>query len=276
MEKWTDIALSLIKTHGPAVLYALIIFVLGWITAKIIYSVLKNVLRKARMEETLVSFIGNLAYTLMVAFVVIASLSKLGVDTTSFAAIIAAAGLAVGFALQNSLGNFASGVMIIGLKPFKIGDYIETSGTAGVVEEISVFATKLRTPDNKTIIVPNGSITAGNITNYSAKDTRRVDMVFGIGYNDDIKQAKKILLQIICEDDRVLKNPEPMVVVAELADSSVNFAVRPWVKSADYWDVLCHVTEQVKLRFDAAKISIPYPQTDVHLHSVVPGNSTAA
>ena len=276
MEKYTDTALAMIKAHGPGVLYAVGILVGGWLAAKIIRGVLKKVLRRAHVEETLVTFIGNLMYMLMVAFVVIASLSQLGVDTTSLAAVMAAAGLAIGLSLQGSLGNFASGVMIIGLKPFKVGDYVEAGGVGGVVEGITVFATQMRTPDNKAISVPNAAITAGNIVNYSAKETRRVDLVFGIGYGDDLKQAKDLLLQIVTEDRRVLKDPAPQVAVLELGESSVNFAVRPWVATADYWDVYFHVTEQVKLRFDAVGISIPYPQTDVHLHSVDPGKTAAA
>jgi small conductance mechanosensitive channel len=276
MEKWTTTVIELIKAHGPSVAYALAIFIVGWIAAKIARGLLKKVLHRAKVEETLISFLSNLAYMLMVTFVVIATLSQLGVDTTSFAAILAAAGLAIGLALQGSLGNFASGVMIIGLKPFKVGDFVEAGGTAGVVEGISVFATQMCTPDNKVIIIPNGAVTAGNITNYSAKDTRRVDLVFGIGYDDDIKKAKELLIQILSEDSRVLKDPEPQVAVLELADSSVNFVVRPWVNTVDYWDVYFHFTEVVKQRFDAAGISIPYPQTDVHVHSVDPGKHVAA
>jgi len=276
MDRWTDAALALVKAHGPGVLYALAIFALGWIAAKIIRGVLKKVLRRARVEETLISFIGNLAYMLMVAFVIIAALSQLGVDTTSLAAVIAAAGLAIGLSLQNSLGNFASGVMIIGLKPFKVGDYVEAGGVGGTVEGITVFSSQLRTPDNKAISVPNAAITAGNIINYSAKDTRRVDLAFGIGYGDDLLKAKALLTRIASEDNRVLDEPELTVAVSELGDSSVNFVVRPWVKTEDYWPVLWDLTERVKLEFDAAGISIPYPQTDVHLHGVDPGKTAAA
>jgi small conductance mechanosensitive channel len=190
------------------------------------------------------------------------------VETTSFIAILGAAGLAVGFALQGSLSNFAAGVMLIIFRPFKSGDFIEAGGTIGVVEAIQIFNTVLRTPDNKMVIVPNSNITGGNITNYSAKEDRRIDMVFGIGYDDDLKKAKEILERLISEDSRILKDPAPTVAVSELADSSVNFVVRPWVKTSDYWAVYWDFTEKVKLTFDAEGISIPYPQQDVHMHQV--------
>ncbi len=225
-------------------------------------------MERRNVDALLASFSSNIVYVTLVAFVVIAALSQLGIQTTSFVAIIGAAGLAIGLALQGSLANFASGVMIIAFRPFKVGDFIEAGGVAGVVEGIQIFSTQMRTGDNKAIIIPNAGITGGNITNYSAKDTRRVDMVFGIGYDDDIKKAKDILLELIGDDDRILKDPEAVVAVSELADSSVNFVVRPWVKSADYWGVMFDFTEAVKLRFDKEGISIPYPQQDLHLHKV--------
>jgi len=225
-------------------------------------------MERRNVDALLASFSSNIVYVALVAFVVIAALSQLGIQTTSFVAIIGAAGLAVGLALQGSLANFASGVMIIAFRPFKVGDFIEAGGVAGVVEGIQIFSTQMRTGDNKAIIIPNAGITGGNITNYSAKDTRRVDMVFGIGYDDDIKKAKDVLMELINDDDRILKDPEAVVAVSELADSSVNFVVRPWVKSADYWGVMFDFTEAVKLRFDKEGISIPYPQQDLHLHKV--------
>jgi len=225
-------------------------------------------MERRNVDALLASFSSNIVYVALVAFVVIAALSQLGIQTTSFVAIIGAAGLAIGLALQGSLANFASGVMIIAFRPFKVGDFIEAGGVSGVVEGIQIFSTQMRTGDNKAIIIPNANITGSNITNYSAKDTRRVDMVFGIGYNDDIKKAKDLLLELIADDDRILKDPEAVVAVSELADSSVNFVVRPWVKSADYWGVMFDFTEAVKLRFDKEGISIPYPQQDVHLHKV--------
>ena len=225
-------------------------------------------MERRNVDALLASFSSNIVYVALVAFVVIAALSQLGIQTTSFVAIIGAAGLAIGLALQGSLANFASGVMIIAFRPFKVGDFIEAGGVAGVVEGIQIFSTQMRTGDNKAIIIPNSRITSGNITNYSAKDTRRVDMVFGIGYGDDIKKAKDILMELITDDERILKDPEPLVAVSELGDSSVNFVVRPWVNSADFWGVKFDYTEAVKLRFDKEGISIPFPQQDVHLHKV--------
>lgn len=225
-------------------------------------------MERKNVDALLASFTSNIAYIALVAFVIIAALNQLGIQTTSFVAIIGAAGLAIGLALQGSLANFASGVMIIAFRPFKVGDFIEAGGVAGVVEGIQIFSTQMRTGDNKEIIIPNSNITGGNITNFSAKDTRRVDMVFGIGYDDDIKKAKDLLLELIDDDDRILKDPEALVAVSELADSSVNFVVRPWVNSADFWGVKFDFTEAVKLRFDKEGISIPYPQQDIHLHKV--------
>jgi len=192
----------------------------------------------------------------------------MGVETTSFVAVLGAATLAIGFALQGSLSNFASGVMLIIFRPFKTGDFIEAGGATGTVEEVGVFATKIKTGDNKAVIAPNSSITSGNIINYSAKEMRRIDMVFGIGYGDDIKKAKEVLHSILDADARVLKDPAPTIGVLELADSSVHFACRPWVKTADYWGAYFEITEQVKLQFDAQGISIPFPQQDLHLHKV--------
>lgn len=236
--------------------------------AKKIKKYIVVIMEKKNVDALLASFTSNIAYVALVAFVIIAALGQLGIQTTSFVAIIGAAGLAIGLSLQGSLANFASGVMIIAFRPFKVGDFIEAGGVSGVVEGIQIFSTQMRTGDNKAIIVPNANITGGNITNYSAKDTRRVDMTFGIGYDDDIKKAKDILMELITTDERVLKDPEPLVAVSELADSSVNFTVRPWVNSADYWGVFFDITEAVKLRFDKEGISIPYPQQDVHMHTV--------
>ncbi len=226
------------------------------------------IMERRNIDALLASFTSNIAYVALIAFVIIAALSKLGIQTTSFVAIIGAAGLAVGLALQGSLANFASGVMIIAFRPFKVGDFIEAGGVAGVVEGIQIFSTQMRTGDNKQIILPNSNITGSNITNYSAKDTRRVDMTFGIGYDDDIKKAKDVLTELIESDERILKDPAPLVALSELGDSSVNFVVRPWVNSADFWSVKFDFTEAVKLRFDQEGISIPYPQQDVHLHKV--------
>jgi len=257
-----------ISLYGMKLLGALVIFLIGKFLARKATNLLRRVMERAKIDDTLVSFGGNVSYGLLLTFVVIAALGQLGIQTTSLAAIIGAAGLAIGFALQGSLSNLAAGVMLIIFRPFKIGDYVEAGGTSGTVEDISIFTTALKTPDNKSVVIPNGKITDDNIINYSAKAERRIDFVFGIGYGDDIKKAKDILGQILATDERILKDPAPTVAVLELADSSVNFAVRPWVKTADYWDVYFDITEQVKLRFDKEGISIPFPQQDVHVHGL--------
>ncbi len=264
LEKAKTVALN----YGPNVIGAVAILVIGWIGAKIIRAIVRKVMVRAKVDPTLSGFAGNMIYMMLLAFVVISALDRLGVSTGSFVAIIGAAGLAIGFALQGSLSNLAAGVMIIIFRPFRQGDFIEAAGTLGDVEEIQVFSTIMNTKDNKRIIVPNSKLMGGVITNYSANDTRRVDLVVGIGYGDDLKQAKEVLEQILAENPKVLKSPAPKVVVSALADSSVNFNVRPWCKTDDYWGVWSEVTEQVKLRFDAAGISIPYPQQDVHMHQV--------
>jgi len=214
----------------------------------------------------LATFITSIAHITAIIFIAIAALSELGIQTTSLIAIVGAAGLAIALSLQGSLSSFAAGVMIIAFRPFKVDDYIEAGGTAGIVEEIQIFSTRLRTADNKTVIVPNAAIINNNIVNYSAKDTRRVDMVFGISYKDDIGMAREILRDVVKQDDRILEDPEPVIAVSQLADSSVNLIVRPWVKTEDYWTVLWDLTEAVKLRFDKEGINIPFPQRDIHLH----------
>lgn len=251
---------------GINIIFALIIFIVGRWISKILVNLLKKGLIRANMDVILVSFVGSIVATLLLLFVIIAALNQLGVNTTSLIALLGAAGLAIGLALQNSLQNFASGVMLIIFRPFKLGDFIEAGGTTGVVESISIFTTILRTGDNREVIVPNGAIYNGTITNYNARDTRRIDMVFGIGYDDDLKKAKAIIKRLLDTDKRVLKDPAALIAVAELADSSVNFNVRPWVKSEDYWNVKFDLTERVKLAFDATGISIPYPQMDLHIN----------
>ncbi len=249
---------------GLKILYALAIFIVGKWISKWLTNLSKKLMKKADVDETLTSFAGSLIYVLLMVFVILAALSKLGINTTSFIAILGAAGLAVGLALQGTLANIGAAVLIIIFKPFKVGDFVEAGGAIGVVEEINMFSTIFRTGDNKVVIVPNSAVIGGKITNYSAKDTRRVDWVFGIGYEDDLKLAKKILEDIIAGNEKVLKEPEPLVAVSELADSSVNFTVRAWVKSADYWSVYFDTIEKVKLTFDEKGISIPYPQLDIH------------
>jgi small conductance mechanosensitive channel len=250
---------------GLNILFALLIFIVGKYIVGVITRLVKKLMEKAHMDKILVNFIGSIIKSVLLLFVVIAALDQLGVNTTSLIALIGAAGLAIGLALQGSLQNLASGVMLIVFRPFSDGDFVEAGGTMGVVEEIGIFTTKMRTGDNKEVIVPNGQIFGGTITNYSKRDTRRVDMVFGIGYGDDIRKAKEVITGIIEADERILKDPAPLVAVGELADSSVNFNVRPWVNSADYWSVYFDLNEKIKLAFDTNGISIPFPQMDVHL-----------
>ncbi len=269
MEHWTNLITEWLAAYGLKVAGALAILIFGRIVVGLIASMVGRLLRRAKTEETLTKFVTSLTRIGLLIFVILAAVNTLGIETTSFVAVIGAAGLAVGFALQGSLANFASGVMLIIFRPFKTGDFVEAGGTTGSVEAIHIFNTVLKTPDNKMIIIPNSAVTGGNITNYSAHETRRVDMVFGIGYDDDIRKAKQVLEQILAADERILKDPAPVVAVSELADSSINFVVRPWVKTADYWGVFFDVTEKVKLTFDDQGISIPYPQQDVHMHQVV-------
>ena len=250
---------------GIRIALALAIFYIGRKVVSVVVSVLQRLMRKQETDEILVSFVSAIVRWVLLLFVVIAALSQLGIDTTSLIALLGAAGLAIGLSLQSSLSNFAAGVMLIVFRPFTKGDFIDAGGAMGVVDSISIFTTILTTVDNKEVIIPNGAIMGGNITNFSARPTRRVDMVFGISYDDDIRKAKTILEEIIAADDRVLAEPAPVISLSELADSSVNFVVRPWVNAADYWAVLWETTESVKLKFDEAGISIPYPQMDVHL-----------
>lgn len=254
--------------YGVKVIVALLIFVIGKWGAKKLSKVAKNVMTGRKVDAALVNFISGMVYYALFVFVVIAVLGQIGIQTASFVAIVGAAGLAIGLAMQGSLSNFAAGVLIILFKPFKIGDFVEMAGTAGVVENIMIFTTEMKTGDNKKIIVPNSSILGGVITNYSANETRRVDLIIGVGYRDDIDKAKRVLEEILNADERILKDPAPLIAVSELANSSVNFAVRPWVERADYWAVYFALNEAVKKRFDQEGISIPYPQQDVHLYEV--------
>ena len=254
------------------VVKALAVLIIGMWVAKRVRSILKKTMHKKAVDPAISGFVSSLAYGLMVVFVVLAALGQMNVQTTGFVAVLGAAGLAVGLALQGSLSNFAAGVLLLIFRPFKIGDFVEAAGTSGVVENISIFTTEMKTGDNKKVIIPNSSIMGGIITNYSANDTRRVDLVMGIGYGDDIDHAKRVLEDVVHADERVLQDPAPTIAVVELADSSVNFVVRPWVKTADYWGAYFGLTEAVKKRFDAEGISIPYPQQDVHMHTVSDGN----
>lgn len=251
---------------GMNIGFAILIYLVGKIVVKVLVSVFVKVMSKSKYDDMLVDFLKSIVHAVLMLFVIIASLNQLGVNTTSLVAILGAAGLAIGLSLQDSLKNFAAGVMLLVFRPFKAGNFVDAGGVSGTVVSVGVFSTTMNTPDNKEIIVPNGNIYGGNIVNYSAKPTRRVDMVFGIGYDDDLLKAKQILEAMLQADERVLKDPAYTVAVGELGDSSVNILVRPWVNSADYWAVKFEFTEAVKLRFDQEGISIPYPQMDVHLH----------
>ena len=258
---------TLLTLYGLRVLSAIAIFVIGRWVAKGVMRLVERLMVKRKVDETLVSFVSNLGYVALLAFIIIAALNKLGIQTASFIAVLGAAGLAIGLALQGSLSNFAAGILMIIFRPFKVGDYIEGAGVAGTVESIQIFTTQLKTPDNKTIIIPNAKISGDNIVNYSTKGSRRVDLVFGIGYADDIDKARQIIMDIIMDDERVFKDPEPIVVVSELANSSVNLTTRAWSKSADVWNIFFDTTEKVKKAFDAQGITIPFPQRDVHIYN---------
>ncbi|MBL4589939.1 MAG: mechanosensitive ion channel [Alphaproteobacteria bacterium] len=261
----TQMIMDAVASYGIKIALAIAIFMIGKRIAKLAIGFVKKMMIKASMDETLTSFAGNIMYGLSMAFIVIAALSQLGVDTTSLAAILAAAGLAIGLALQGSLSNFASGVLIILFHPFKIGDWVDIAGVAGTVEEISIFTTVLTTGDNKQVIIPNGTVTSNNIINNSTKPTRRVDLVIGVGYDDDLKKVKKVLTKIVEKHDLILKEPATKIAVSELAENSVNFVVKPWVKAGDYWTVHADLLEEIKLTFDKEGISFPYPQRDVHI-----------
>lgn len=266
MEETLQKIYDLIMLYGVKVIAAIAIFIVGKWVAKGFRSVTKGLMDKRKIDPTITGFVGNLTYMALLVFVVIAALGQLGIQTTSFIAILGAAGLAIGLALQGSLSNFAAGFLMILFKPFKVGDYIEAAGTAGTVETIQIFTTTLKTPDNKTVIIPNAGVTGGNIVNWTVKGTRRADMVFGISYDDDIDKAKQIMADVLAKDDRILKDPPLQIAVSELADSSVNFVVRPWVTIDNYWGVYFDSIENIKKAFDVAGISIPYPQRDVHMY----------
>lgn len=252
--------------YGIKALAAIVIFVAGRWIARALTASTRRVMKSREVDPALISFAGSLIYFGLLAVVIIAALAQLGIQTTSFIAIIGAAGLAIGLALQDSLGNFASGVLLIIFRPFKAGDYIEAGGVAGTVEEIQIFTTTLKSPDNRAIIIPNGKIYGDNIVNYSAKKMRRIDLTVGVGYSDDLGAVKRTLEAVLERQEGILEDPPPVIAVSELADSSVNLVVRPWVKTEDYWAVYFDLTEKIKLRFDAEGISIPFPQRDVHMH----------
>lgn len=259
MEKYIEKAQALLVEYAPKVLIALAILIVGLMAIKLIVKTSKKVMAKGGIDTTLQKFLGNLIGWGLKILLFIVVISKLGIETTSFAAILAAAGLAVGLALQGSLANFAGGVLIMIFKPFKIGDLVEAQGEIGVVKEIEIFTTKLTGLSNREIIIPNGSLSNGNIINYTTEGTRRVDLTIGVGYDSDIKQTKNVLMNVLTSHPKVLKDPLPTVNVSELADSSINFAVRPWCKTEDYWTVYFDITENVKEALDKAEIEIPYP-----------------
>ena len=270
-----DIFYGLIQTYALPLFWAIIIFFVGRLLAKAISTTVATTMTKAAVEETLIKFTKSMLYMALMVFVVIAAISQMGIETTSFVAVLAAVGLAVGLSLQGTLSNFAAGVLLIIFRPFKVGDFIDAGGVAGIVEEIQIFSTQMRSGDNKQIIVPNGQIMGTTITNFSAKPTRRLDLVIGVSYSDDLKKVRSVLEDILAKDERILPEPAPTIGVLELGDSSVNFAVRPWVKSGDYWPLLFDLQETIKVRFDQEAISIPFPQRDLHIVSN-PGNTAAA
>ncbi len=259
LEKWIEKGYDLIIYFGPKLIAAILIWIIGSWFIKMILKGFKKAMKKRDYDISLEKFLTNLLSWALKIVLIVVVLGTVGIETTSFAAILASAGLAIGLALQGSLGNFAGGVLIMIFKPFKVGDVIEAQGEIGAVKAIEIFTTKLTGLSNKEIIIPNGALSNGNIVNYTTEGTRRVDLVFGVGYDSDIKKTKEVLMNILTSHPKVLKDPAPTVNVMELADSSVNFAVRPWCESADYWTVYFEITEQTKEALDAAGIEIPYP-----------------
>ena len=253
-------------SFGIKIIAALAIFFIGRMVARIVTNGIRKLMASQEVDKILETFVSNLVYWVLMIFVIIAAINQIGVQTTSLIAIVGAAGLAVGLAMQGSLANFAAGVLIVIFRPYKVGDFVEAAGIAGSVEEVQILTTVLKTGDNKQIVVPNAQIMGSIITNYSANDTRRIDLVIGIGYDDDIDKARDTIRDLVDADERILNDPACLIAVSELADSSVDFVVRPWVKSGDYWAVKLALTEAIKKRFDKEGISFPYPQRDVHIH----------
>ena len=266
---WNEV-FAMLKTTGIEfainLVTAIAIFYIGRMVVGLLMRGLRKMMQTQEVDVTLQSFVANLVRMVLLTFVIIAAISALGIQTTSFIAILGAAGLAIGLALQGSLSNFASGVLIVLFRPYKVGDFVEAAGISGVVEEVQILTTVLKTGDNKKVIVPNGQIMDSVITNYSANKRRRVDMVVGVSYDDDLDKVRSTLEQLVAADERILDDPACTIAVSALADSSVNFVVRPWVKSADYWGVMFDLTEAIKKRFDKEGIAFPFPQQDVHLY----------
>ena len=267
--------IELIKTQGAEfainLVTAILIFYIGkWIIGLLV-GALRKLMEKNDVDATLTSFVSNLVRMTLLVFVIIAAITQLGVPSAQFVAVVGAAGLAVGLALQGSLSNFAAGVLIVLFRPYKVGDFVEAAGISGAIEQVQILTTILKTPDNKKIIVPNGQIMDSIITNYSANDVRRVDMVIGVSYDDDLDKVRRTLEELVAAEDRILDDPACTIAVSELGDSSVNFVLRPWVKTADYWGVHFDMTEAIKKRFDKEGISFPFPQQDVHLYQAAAG-----
>jgi small conductance mechanosensitive channel len=263
---WNQLS-ELLSSFGISLFIALSILIIGRQVVKILIKVISTALERSNTEDTVRIFVTNLLNTLLMIVVFIAAINQLGIQTTSIIAVLGAAGLAIGLALQGSLSNFAAGILIVIYRPYKVGDYIQADNHLGTVDDIQIFSTVLKTPDNKLVVVPNGSIMNGSIVNFSNQDKRRVDIIASCSYEDDIDKVKSVLADILSKDDRILNEPKPRIAVSELADSSVNFIVRPWVKNSDYLDVYYSLLEEIKKRFDQEGIAIPYPQTDVHIHN---------
>ncbi|MBU0468135.1 MAG: mechanosensitive ion channel [Candidatus Omnitrophica bacterium] len=253
-------------TYGISLMAAILIFIIGKWVARVVSRFVEKLMAKSKVEKTLASFVSHIVYFGLMVVVVIAALNKLGIQTASFIAIIGAAGLAIGLALQGSLSNFAAGVLLIIFKPFKVGDFIQAGGVMGTVDEVQIFNTVLNAPDNRRVIVPNAQVTGSSITNFSAIKNRRIDLVFGISYGDSMKKAKEILLEVVKSDSRILKDPAPVIAVSELGDSSVNLVCRPWVLPGDYWAVYFDVLEKGKEALENGGITIPFPQRDIHVY----------
>jgi small conductance mechanosensitive channel len=268
MEAIKDQALSMMLYYGPRVLLALAVLYFGFKLVGKLSLMLERALANKDVDASLRPFLRTIVSLILKVAIFISVASMVGIETTSFVAVLGAAGLAVGLALQGHLANFAGGTLILLLKPYKVGDVIEAQGYVGKVNEIQIFNTILKTADNKTVFIPNGPLSNGSLINYSTEENRRVDLVFGIGYGDNIAAAREVILKVIGTQTRIFSDPEPVIVVSALADSSVNFAVRVWCKGADYWDIFFYLQEQVKVSFDEAGISIPFPQMDVHAHKV--------
>ena len=263
---WITNNQELMISFGIKLVVAIIILIVGKLVARLVSKGVSKILEHKSVDQAVIAFVASLVYGIGVAIVFIIAISHLGFNTSSLVAIVGAAGLAVGLALQGSLSNFASGVLLISFRPFKAGDFVEVGGVAGIVEEILIFSTKLRTGDNKTVIIPNGAITSGTITNYSTKPTRRIDLVIGVSYDANLAEARQVMADVVAADERVLKDPAVTIGVSELADSAVNIVVRPWVKSADYWPTYFDLMENIKVALDKAEIEIPYPQVSLHMN----------